>query len=135
MLDARTVPEIRSTDRAMGCNVVVALATGGLLGALVAIPYDQAFGLAAPLITPMKCLASLAIFSCLANGRSAEAAVVARLGKERMERRSVPTEGLLSFPGAPTLVDFQHLSASGSPESRFRPVALGGGHGTNHVPA
>ena len=96
MLDARTVPEIESTDRAMGCNVVVALATGLLLGVLVAIPYDQAFGLAAPLITPMKCLASLVIFSCLANGRSAEAAVVARLGEERMECCIGPKRGAAS---------------------------------------
>ena len=123
MLDARTVPEIKSTDRAMGCNVVVALATGLLLGVLVAMPYDQAFGLAVPLITPMKCLASLAIFSSLANGRSAEAAVVARLGKERMERRSVPTEGLLPSPEAPTLLEFPHLSASGSPEPCLSPGA------------
>jgi hypothetical protein len=105
----------------MGCNVVVALATGLLLGVLVAIPYDQAFGLAAPLITPMKWLASLVIFSCLANGCSAEAAVVARLAEASRECCTAPSEQVLTLAGLPTWSDVPHLSASGSPELRLNP--------------
>ena len=120
MLDAEAVPEIRSTDRDMGWNVVVALAIGLLLGVLVSFPYEQAFGLAAPLTMPVKCLASLVIFSSLANGRSAEVASAVRSSKGQTGRRSALPRGPFPSPGSPTMFDAFHLFASGSPEPRFR---------------
>jgi hypothetical protein len=59
-------------------NAVAALAVGAILGTLVAVPYDQVFGLSAPLCTALRSSITTAILAGVKAMDSAELAFVPR---------------------------------------------------------